>query len=213
MERIHNKLTTDFLSKLWDNTRRWYNGPLYKQLRQFHYKSNRGNFSYKQTEEIPKLLLHGTTTQFLDEINKKGLLPQKARNNETSLTDNMLMAELYAFLAVNYFGGEPAVLIVDARYIRYRFKRGYTWWFFGDKPLVILTHREFRYGKAISPNRIKDWYIPASFFGTLLALLQILNGIDLVDERERQERESLESLLEPRKPVPELLPSSEVTAN
>jgi len=72
--------------------------------------------------DVPDVLYHGTTTMFLPEIMREGLLPSKAgkcwnknREKRVYLTDSLYAAEAYAINASDKFGGEPVILLIHIR--------------------------------------------------------------------------------------------------
>lgn len=147
-------------------------------------------------DQIPNTLYHGTTTKFLPEIIKEGLLPIKAgkcwkdvNDQQVYLTDSLFAAEFFALKATKKFGGEPVILLINVKGLKEKFKVGIER-FDKETPSAFDIYKEFSIEEPISPKRIKDWYIfrehqslfillnqIQSFYKTLSDLEQLIQGL------------------------------------
>jgi len=210
--KIHftvNDLTFDVLESsrfnvekaLRDNIVNWYTGPSFRVIRELFYRKKTAEEVYENDikvfdrEEIPTLLLHGTTGKFFDSIKMKGLLPSE-QYNKVYLTDIMFIANLYSYKAANHLGGEPIVFIVNVAHIKHKLSKGFTAWALYNKNMGIFFHREFTFEEPISPKRIIGWYTPWGYKRTMSTLQYVLDQIEIVDEKEKEERELLQRNLD-----------------
>jgi len=115
--------------------------------------------------DVPNLLYHGTTTVFLPEIMREGLLPSKAgkcwnnnREKRVYLTDSIYAAESYALKASYKFDGEPVILLINIRNRKDRLKLIYE----KSNELhssVFDIFIQFFLEDIIPREQIKDYYI------------------------------------------------------
>lgn len=128
--------------------------------------------------DIPSKVYHGTSTKFLSEIRKNGLLPSKAgqyweedkdkKPHKVCLTDSMYAAEFYARNATEIIGGQPVVLVFNIRDVREKIKIRFE--IFKDEPSTPFDiYREIYSHEPIPPDKIRDWYfVPEISANTVL---------------------------------------------
>lgn len=118
----------------------------------------------------PHMLFHGTTTTFLPNIAKQGLLLCKAGQNweedkdkkfkKVCLTDSLYSAEFFALFATQKFGGQAIVLGINVKGLEERM-RIMCETLVEDSGVATVFERyfEFFFTEPIPPDRIKILYI------------------------------------------------------
>lgn len=176
-------LNFDFKQQI-KNAVKWYNGPLCRSYRASYNSSSHHRYNQK----IPDLLFHGTAYEFLSSILSEGLVPN---DNEVFLTDNILIASIYANQSVHKakVNKYPLILIVDVRWLKNKLtpKLGC---FYDPKYMTvsdypIFPHWEFVYDKVIRRKRIAGDFVPPFYKQTVSMLISILKSIpDITPEEE-----------------------------
>lgn len=165
----------------------WFTGTISREVRKFHYEGKRFTLKYL-IKDIPTILFHGTSTRFLEDIKSNGLLPKG--ESKVFLTDNILIAEIYAYRAAKRFEGYPVVLLVNVGHIKHKLTIEFDFYTKRSGGLVVLPYMQYTCSY-IPPKRVVDAYIPPSFTAVLFELISILECIPNKTPEEKRELQYL----------------------
>jgi len=168
----------------------WFTGSVCRQVRKSHYQEE--SFTqYYDRRKIPTVLFHGTSIDFMDSIMSYGLLPKV--EEAVFLTDNLFLAEIYAYMACTKYGGSPFVIRVDVSHMKHKLTLQFDFLSKISDDLVILPYQQY-VCNSIQAKRLKEGYTPPSFSSTLFELICILQCMSNRTVEEEREIEYLRGL-------------------
>jgi hypothetical protein len=143
-------------------------------------------------KDVPDNLYHGTTTTFLPDIMKEGLLPSKVglnwnedKEKRVYLTDSLYAAEFFALHAQHNHGGATVIFRVCAKDLKSKLMPKYEK-ILTESIRIYEAYKQFLIEEPIPPRYIRNFYLlpeDVSLFHTLNNIKEYYSRQMLIDAK------------------------------